>query len=53
LGCAWKRRFPTSPYSRWHAGHIANGAIVVAARSKGTPVAIVKRGPHAVQLVNA
>ncbi len=34
-------------------GHIGNGAIVVAARSYGTPRAIVKRGPQCVQLVNA
>jgi hypothetical protein len=33
--------------------HIANPPIVVAARSYGTPVTIVKRGPQFVQFVNA
>ena len=31
LGWAWKRRSAGSSYSAWHAGHIVNPAIVVAA----------------------
>src|SRR3569623_2180670 len=53
FGCAWNRRSRGASYSRRHAGHIANGAIVVAGRSYGTPVAIVNRGPQSVQFVNA
>ncbi|MFN8667395.1 MAG: hypothetical protein U0164_09430 [Gemmatimonadaceae bacterium] len=36
LGCAWKRRFPGSSYSRWHASHITKPAMVVMPRSYGT-----------------
>ena len=38
FGCAWKRRSRGSSYSRWHAGHIANGAIVVAGAVVGDAV---------------
>jgi hypothetical protein len=34
------------------AGHIANPAIVVASRSYGRPVMMVKRGPQLVQVTN-
>ena len=39
-------------YSARHAAHIAKPAIVVRARSYGTPRTIVKRGPQSVQLTN-
>ena len=52
FGCAWNRRFAGSSYSRRQASHIVKRAIVVAARSYGTSLAIVKRGPQFVQLVN-
>ena len=41
FGWAWKRRSPGSSYSAWHGAHIANRAIVVAARSYGTDSTIV------------
>ena len=52
FGSAWKRRSAGSSYSAWQAAHMRNGAIVVRARSYGTPSTIVNRGPHPVQLVN-
>ena len=41
FGWAWKRRSPGSSYSRWHAAHITNPAIVVDGRSYGTDRTIV------------
>ena len=52
FGSAWKRRSSGSSYSALQAAHIAKPAIVVRARSYGTPRTIVKRGPQSVQLTN-
>jgi hypothetical protein len=52
VGWAWKRRFAGSWYSCSHSAHMAKPAIVVRARSYGTPVTIVYLGPQFVQLMN-
>ncbi len=49
IGSAWKRRSPGSSYSPRQAVQSGKPAIVVRGRSYGTPVTIVKRGPHCVQ----
>ena len=49
--CAWNRRSAGSAYSAAQAGHIGKAAMVVAGRSYGSPVMMVKRGPQLVQLM--
>jgi hypothetical protein len=50
IGWAWKRRSAGSSYSRRQAGHIGKPAMVVASRSYGNAVMMVKRGPQLVHV---
>ncbi len=49
---AWKRRSAGSAYSRAQSGQGGKAVMVLRSRSKGTCVAMVKRGPQAVQVSN-
>ncbi len=52
LGLAWKRRLAGSSYSPRQAAQSVKPAMVVRARSYGSDVTMLRRGPQVVQLMN-